>query len=582
MTEQEQYLQEKAEYEEYMREKAAYESEKSAFMSAPKTSNEAHPDLEIKDRLLIKNLSNSPEAAIGYLQNKYPEHEFMSTGSEVYMKKKGAPTFQPIDPEGVTSLKEGLLDIGDVATDVGSSLLQGAATAAGGLAGAVGGAPGALAGGALAGSASGAALEAARQKAGQLAGLPQEVSGEDVATTAAIGAASPLLFGTGAKALTPLAQEAQKGLAANIGSFATRKAYPKVAEVLSGIPSQTTQNYMELAPKLKALEQEGITDYASEAHGKLVDSLAGFKTEVGKKLEKSIDEAGEYVSVDPIKKPFQELIEAFEKKGAPNEATKNQLAQVKSTYDELFSYKTPEGNTVKPKKMSASQAFSMQDQLNDLAETYKLNQAPGSRFSASATKADKQLMETARKSSRAVNDELSRVTKGLSTEAKQEYADLSKIQKHLRPFFKDEQSTLSTLSNLSSKNRQPLYETLTHLKKQYGIDLTEEAKLLEVRSRFSKPSLDAMSIGGTTSTSRTIPLATAGGGIGSYLGYTAGGIPGGFIGTAVGAKLGSMAGSPAAIRAGADVMRGAEKVGRKITPPASALPLIYRLQKSNE
>jgi hypothetical protein len=78
----------------------------------------------------------------------------------------------------------------------------------------------------------------------------------------------------------------------------------------------------------------------------------------------------------------------------------------------------------------------------------------------------------------------------------------------------------------------------------------ERGNILEAYSNFAKPSATPLSSGGATSTSRSIPLAAAGGGLGYYLGSSQGGDGrgSGVLGGLAGGALGGLVGSPAMMR----------------------------------
>lgn len=164
---------------------------------------EMHPSFTAADRLLVKNLSNDPEQARAYLQEKHPDLEIATEplGNRIIARGKGETKYRVLDPDTgfFSDPAEMLRDAGDIVGDVGTGVATTAATAAGGLLAAPSG-PGALAAASAAGAGSGAALEGARQQIGKWLGVNKEVKGGDVALAAGAGAISPLLFGTGATA----------------------------------------------------------------------------------------------------------------------------------------------------------------------------------------------------------------------------------------------------------------------------------------------------------------------------------------------------------------------------------------------
>ena len=177
------------------------------------TLQEMHPDFTTVDRLKVKNLSNSPSAAVNYLQQKHPTLEIsLSKDDQIRARKRDGSEkeYRVLDPDTGIFSSDILRDVGDVLWDVGAGVATGAATAAGGLVGALGGGVGALPTAALAGAGSSSAIEALRQGAGLATGVSKDFSGMDVGIAGGAGALSPLLLGTGATAVKAAAPAAAR------------------------------------------------------------------------------------------------------------------------------------------------------------------------------------------------------------------------------------------------------------------------------------------------------------------------------------------------------------------------------------
>jgi hypothetical protein len=560
----------------------------------------AHPDIAASDRLIVKNFSKDEETTENYLKSRYPSMEFQRNDGRLFVKNKNEKIYKALDPDNMslkgvasylTNPSELLSDIGDIGYDVGAGVAEAGASALAGAAalpatGGAGSIPAAMA----AGGATGSGLEYLRQKAGQILGLPQETDLGQVGVAGAAGAISPLLFGTGAgakevakslgKNATEEALEAgaksQRGVVSRVYDGMSETVFPKAAEVVTGVPASATQTLGKNLTTIDEMGEEGILGYAETVHERLVDGLASIKNTTGKNLEAAIDGAKQKVDVTGVKQEFRNLIDAIKKKGAQNQETQAVLAGLEEQYNQLFKYSKPKmrlnadgtmeqiGETLvdMPDKISATNAFSLQDQLRDVAKLSRLNTGTKSRLPDAATSADKKAMETAREAYKKLNSEFERVTGGISSKLKDEYKNLSALQTQLAPAFKDAGTTFNTLSNLGSKRRRPLFETLERLQKNYGVDLVTPAKELEAFSYYGKPSLDAISGGGTTSTSRTIPLSVASGIAGGWLGSREGGFVGGTAGSIVGTILGAKAASPAMVKA---LVRGGKFVDDKVT-----------------
>lgn len=576
-------------------------------VSGDKFLEESHPDISATDRLIVKNFSKDEGTTEAYLKTKYPSMEFQKKDGRVFMKNKGEKIYKALDPdnaswEGVKNYasnpSELLSDVGDIGYDIAAGFGEAGASAAAAAAalpatGGVGSIPAAMA----AGGAAGSGLEVLRQKAGQILGLPQdELDMGQVGGAGIAGAASPLLFGTGAsakgvaKSLGANATEdaveqgvkSQRGLLSRGYDAATEKLFPKAAELITGVPASATSTMAKKLNTIDELNEGGVLDYAESVHEKLVGGLAEIKNTTGKKLEDAINGAQQKVDVSGAKQEFRNLIDSIKKNGAQNQETQAAIAGLEEQYNQLFKYSKPKmrvhadgtveqiGETLAdmPDQISATSAFSLQDQLRDAAKLSRLNTGTKSRLPDAATVVDKRSMETSRQAYKKLNDEFERVTGGISSELKQEYKNLAALQTHLQPVFKDAGTTFNTLSGLGAKRRKPLFETLERLKRDYKIDLVTPAKELEAFSYYGKAPMDSISSGGTTSTSRSTPLAGLGGAIGAYLGYTGGGGPLAVLGTGVGMTLGSKMGSPAVTKGLVRAGKAVEKIGKKVSPNA--------------
>ena len=146
-------------------------------------------------RFLIKNLGQDEMQSLAYLNREYGDkYDFDIDKGSIIAKKKGENTWGKLDPSGFD-----IQDISDVGYDVLAGIGTGAATALGGVGGSavslgLGGIPGAMA----AGAGSSAALEGLRQGLGNLAGVSSGVDKGSLVLSTALGAASPLAFGSGA------------------------------------------------------------------------------------------------------------------------------------------------------------------------------------------------------------------------------------------------------------------------------------------------------------------------------------------------------------------------------------------------
>jgi hypothetical protein len=542
---------------------------------------EMHPAISTADRAIVKNFANNPEAGVAYLKKQYPDLKIGNDGERYIISAPGDENNRVLDPNtGFISsdFPRDALDVGyDVASGVGETAAATAGAGAGLLAG---GPPGALAGGAAAAGVTGAGADYGRQKIGQMLGIPQEVNKTSVATSGLLSGMTAGLLGTmpGKKAIEKfatkkigegLSKEAVQELIDRSGQGGIKKAYlsgtrtvgPKIAETVSGVPAEATRTLGNKFDELTDLNETGVTKLVENAQNKLVRGLGALKREKGEAIGNAIDSAGEKVNLVEAKKIFTDYIDELKGYEAelPTPALKEQIANAEEEFARIF------GTTESPvaDQVSARAGFKIQQDLKDVADLQRTKGGPMPRFAQNASTDEKILAEKGRGAYNILNDEFDRVTDGLTPEAKAEYAKLANLQKNLQPYFNSPERTMQTLSNLDSNSRKILYERLNKLAKEEGIDLTQDAKLLEAYKYYGKPSLDQLSTGGTTSTSRTIPLAIGGSTVGALAGYKlGGGYAGAAAGGALGGKLGTMAGSPNTIKNVVKYGRKAEKLGQ--------------------
>lgn len=524
------------------------------------TTQEMHPAVTTGTRLLIKNLANSPESAMGYIKQEYPGMEVRvgKTSGQLEMKYPDEREWKVLDPQTGAFGADTLRDIGDVGYDTVAGLGSGAAATLGGVAGGI---PGAAA----AGGASSAALEGLRQKLGQYLGLPQEVSGEDVAVQGGIGAVMPAALGTGAT----------KSLLAE----GAKKAAPAVMAGLSGVPEQVIKAYTKNAPQVDELAREGVSDYISKVHDTMKAGVAQAKKQVGKELQETIEASQTPVNIGPVKAKLDNLISDLENKSIKNASDIENLNALKQKRDELFSKVVPDSDTMLigtedapmvaggrqlplPDYVSAKEAFELQEKLNSEA-AFSPRQSFGPR-NATEEKSVQRWQNANAEASRELNKGLDKATDGWSGELKGKYKQYSRLQQDLNTHFKDENATYKTLSNVYGKNKKLLQERLDEIDALTGGELgvKKAADNMAALSYFEDPNLLPSSGGGTTSTSRSLGGKTLGAAIGAYLAKTQGQNP--YIGAAAGGVAGGMAFGPKALKQYIKAYRGGKSLTDKI------------------
>lgn len=541
-----------------------------------KIVNEMHPDIDFTTRAIYKNFGADPEASFQFLQKKHPNLQWKKDKSgEVLAKRPNETEWRRLDPKGFD-----LQDITDIGYDVPAALVQGAATAAAGLAGAPAGGVGAIPAAMAGSAASGAGLEAVRQGLGSLMGIEGNVSGQDIGIAAGAGAVSPLLFGTGAGAKEALKMagkegvkqsakeilQTQRGLLGRGYDATAGYVGPKLGALVSGENAKVIKKAAEILPEIKAADKnpEIRSLPLKEVTQEVPQKLKQVTTETGKRLEDlrgMIDQqpalvvTGEGASqrqgsilAEEFIQPFRDLAEKLSAGGA---ATEGQLKDAKT----LARVIEQEFKGL-PDTLTAAQVDTLRKRFKERAQQYGLNygktgQAVGGTEGASAI--DAQIALAFEDSRRKMNEAIIKRLEAMDTGLADEYAKLNDQYSYLKNVAKENNNKFKTSKSVSdflarSTKDDLEAQNLLDIQNITGINLEDLATRDQALRTFSKPSTEIRSLGGTTSTSRSIPLAVAGGTAGYYLGQQSGGEYSPFLAVVLGGGLGSKLGSPAAMR----------------------------------
>lgn len=586
----------------------AYLSGKGGMGMGADIAQEMHPAFSTTDRLVVKNLANDNQSAVKYLKQKHPDLEIKvdDYSGEIIAKGKGEKDWKVLDPDTGFFSTDFLQDVGDVSGDIATGIGTTAATAAGGV---MGGLPGAMAGGAV----SSAALEALRQAAGQAAGVPQDMDWGSVRTSAVIGGLSPLIFGTGATttqvakkaagdtlgamnpfagALATLKGEAapvldeagkellksQRGLIGRGWDLYRNTLAPKLGSMSTGVPEQAIKTMRDNPELLSQMDAKGALGYIDDATRKNVDKVVGESTRVGQALEGVRTEASNLVNefsglpqdqidalakaaglnagpdllgslqvdVTKAQKPlmdlWDELVEVAGKSGS--QADLDAVGEVAGVIKDYFGQE----------KLPLDAAFQLRQHLDELGKRSKVAQGTAQGLAPSTSPFSKRVITKAREAAKIINEEMDRVGQVISgqdgiAQGNARYAQIQRDRAFLKKFTKDPETAYRNLSNLA-QGKPVTREILTRIDQEYGTDFLKQADNLAAYKHFSKAPFEATSGGGTTSTSRTIPAAMLGGGIGYYIGANSGlGQGGAGIGAGIGAPIGALLGGPKALRA---------------------------------
>lgn len=567
-----------------------------------KVVDERHPGISVKDRALFKNLAVDPAQGMQFLQEKYPDLTFKTgSGGEVLVRGQDETQWKKLDPTGFD-----IEDISDIAFDVPAALLEGGATALGGLGGAMASLPlggiGAIPGAMAAGGAAGAGVETARQGLGKYFGVAEEFDPEQIKTAGMFGAASPLLLGSGAavkqvgryaakKGLEKEAAEKilqqQSGLIGRGYAGAKKAIAPRVGQLVSGIDKETLKWTAQNLDKINAAEDA----YGQVAiYGELADNIqAGHlakKQAASDAYGETLDQLDVVVDVSSAEKPLNDLLaryevkamEAIEKFGddAPNKVDFQNYVYLQGKIGE---YSQGSG------MLQGKRAQEYLNTMNDLTGVRR-STTPGK-----LEVVDRELQNAAKQVTKNVDDVISKQGSGAAFKAaKGEYKKALSREKDVNKYFKDEETTERTLNNLLSPKKSARRKKVMQLADDVGAPIDESARESIATSLFSRPSEDVLSLGGTTSTSRSIPLGAAGAGLGYYFSSQLGDGHGtGVAGALLGGALGRRLGSPATLRRAMELNQSLNKLGggiQNIGPgalpavPQSAVQLWQNLEQN--
>lgn len=566
-------------------------ADQAALPSAPsKIVQEMPAGVSFADRFKVANLANSPESAMTWLREQYPNYEVGLVGTQIAMKPKGSSeAYKALIPQVEISdvwknPKKVLERATDLTSDLASGIASGGAAALAAGATALSG-PGALAAGAAAGGAANAGAEALRQQLGKALGINKELSPEQIATSGALGAAGTLAFGAGAA----------KGLVGKGYDVAAKKVFPKIGEIVSGVPAKTITNAANRMPEIKNLESQGVLDFAEKAHEDIASNLMQAKQKIGQNIQSSIENAGGNIDVAEAKKPFEDLLTKL-KTQYGDLKTPELKGKIKDVEDQLKYYFSRDP-VVDPQtgqmvldsfgapvtevmSMTPTQAFGLKQSMADLGELAKVRDSSIKSSLSGMSPAQKEIANAARQSKNALDkgisaavDQADTATGGLQN-LKSQYRDLSNLQDYLEPHFRTPEKTYNTMRNMGGKNKEALLQTMKQTDEKYGTNMLDNAQMLDAYNYFGNPSFNPLSTKGSTSTGRAVPLAGLGAAIGGTLSHKAGGgyMPGLVLGGGAGAALGS----PAALRGYMAVGRGIRGAGNafgEMTPAAGQFGL---------
>lgn len=580
---------------------------------------EMHPAISAKDRAIVKNFANNPAAGVAYLQKQYPHLNIGHDNERYIISAPGDEYNRVLDPDTGVFSRDLPQDLSDIAYDVGAGVAETGAAIAGTSGGLLAAGPGgALVGGTLGAGAAGAGTEYARQKIGQKLGVPQDVDPVDVAVSGTVSGLTAGAMGTNPlksainrytkqqltkglskEAIEDLITKSSQGALKRSYLAGTRKVAPWLASKASGVDKNLISALPRRMSELDDLEKKGVKTFLNKSRKNFSSKFNQAKSAAGEKIDDFLSGVQGEVDISKAKQVLQGHIAELEKNVASgNAADIEKLDAAKNLWNTYFARPVKEAGedgteAIVHRELSdqvdAPLANRIKGDLTAYADTHK--SVPGgiaSRHSSGTPVDQKILMNKADASRKAIVESLENAVDDPGYEAaKKQYGYLKDQEKNLGNMFKSDKRYYSGLKNLSSPANTVDREALEALDKILGTKSLKDAEMVQLYSTFAKPSSSALSIGGTTSTSRTIPLSIAGGTLGSLAGYqSGGGYSGAAVGGAGGATIGASLASPAAMKFAIKQGLKAERLGSKVKPktniPQAAVQSVWQTLLNQE
>lgn len=572
-------------------------------------------DIGAIDRAAVKNFGGNIDDQIDFLKKRNPKLEIRQWEGEIIAKKPEEKDWKKLDPSGVTSPKEALMDVIDVGTDIGSGALSSIAGAAGAVPGALFGAgAGGIATGAATAGAASAGLETVRQAIGKALGTRKEFGGGEIALSGVLGGATTGLLGAGAskeliakaaskpkvveKMLGKVMETVPKDLAQSTKVEITKEliekgqegilkgAFKNFASKWSGIPQDELVKATDEVPKkliddfsklelvkpnktytnlemADVVEKNGIEKISEKAQSEVFDNLRKARLQTSNQMKDVFKKSDENVALQYFGQPLIDLKNSLIEQG--KKTNTDAYAQDIQRIDEFLKYLGPQDQltVVKP-----NDVFDIKNRISDLVDWSKspaaaLRQGPVSSVEENALKAVEREMATY------LDDVLKRSgNKGL----RQQYAKHMEYADYLYPLFKDKDTAFKTINNPETARRPNLKNIIKNFDKDYNANIESLTDIASTWRYFGRPAAEPVSGGGGVKVLR-------GGGVGASLGYVGGlltGIPGAAsTGAFLGGGVGALSSTPAAMKG---VLQAETAAGRALGGAANQ----FRAQQLQE
>lgn len=358
-----------------------------------------------------------------------------------------------------------------------------------------------------------------------------------------------------------------------------------IMSMVSGVPKEAVETYSKNKSIIDELDPAAAEQLAQDAAEQAKVAVAKIRSIEGSALSSAIKEAGDKpIDITELKKLLKKSA-TLPKGSLKNKAAQETYKDLQNKIDQLFTKveEIPEGLTLSPEgiltkteaqiaqvpvknNLSATELFDLKQQIKEMGDLYGGRSGLLAKLSTqNAPLSSKQFTASLTSAVKTIDSMIDDATKGASKEARDQYAKLSKEAREADRYFSTPEKTLSTLSNLSTNAKAPARRILKNVDQSFGTNLEQTGKLIESAKYFNEPSMQAISSGRTTSTSRTL----SGAGIGAAIGSAVAGPVGGAIGGAIGAA----SQSPAAVKN--IYLPAAELVSRMPSAPKNIPPQIW-------
>jgi len=575
-----------AEYEEYVQfVKQQQDQQYNEYLAQNsdklEIKDEIHPAIKdnLGSRVFAKGFGNDQEKQANYIKSQFPDMDVQIKKGDIVLRDAGETEYRKLDP-GAFSIAEAGRDVADLAWDLTSMAVEGAATTAGFLAGSV---PGAIA----AGSAAGAGMEGIRQTIGQLGGMDQDFDAGSVAIAGLTGGIAAPIAGSGAtlkqmgksllkKGYAPGSKELAAALiksskhnAGLIGN-ATSKVMTKGTSVLSGVDQDVIEYATRNMEAIENLDKVDLGTFMEGKLGKMGTKYNEARTKIGKEMGAAFDELDQKIDIGDLRENFDGILKEYEQIPVDSRTADmtEKIATVRSELENIFgaTKKVDTGivdesgkniiRTIEPETIvTPEKALALKESLSDLAQLGNTKMGLADRFGKSKPVFQKRLAGAAGAAWTDLSTKLDNAVEALADNGgssidikglKSKYKELKLLQGQLGNKFSNPETAFNILSNMNKKNKRVLMSTVKRADKALGTNLTDEARLLSAYSTFGKP--DGL-YGSVQHYSKV-------GGVGAMLGGAAGAEiarsqgASGFLGAGVGGAVPALLLSPGMIKAG--------------------------------